>query len=229
MGEIAHEWGRFTWWVLHANPEVVATVGSAVVSAIVTAVLAVLTYYNVKATYRQASAMVQPALRVETTFYDYVHDASGVTNTGRTESGKCSLELVNLGDRPIVLLDVRGGAYPFARPSVVKQIGGLDEQILYPGIDNRRVVQFDFTNEVSEEIRRKVGCGYEFRVVASDLSRAIAVTYLLQPVVGRTTHSLGVPWRVRLKYKTLGVKGWFYYFKHGAMMKLSQFRKGSWK
>jgi hypothetical protein len=225
MNEIAYQWGRFAWWVYHANPEVVATVGSAIVSVIVTAILAVLTYYNVKATYRQASAMLQPALRIQTTFYDFVDDASGVSNTGSTESGKCSFQLVNLGDHPVVLLDVRGSAHPFARPSVVKQVGWLDEQILYPGFDNRRVVQFDFTNELSEEIRRKVGAGYEFRVVASDLSREISVTYVLHPVVGRITHYLRVPLRVRLKYKTLGIRRVYYHLKHGAMMWFNRFRK----
>jgi hypothetical protein len=81
MHEIAYQWGRFAWWLYNANPEVIAPILAAVVSVGVTAVLALLTFYNVRATYRQARAMLQPALKSETTFYDFVNDASGVSNT----------------------------------------------------------------------------------------------------------------------------------------------------
>jgi len=228
-GRFIYQWGKFAWWVSHTSPEVVATVCGAIMSAFVTAILAILTYYNVKATSRQARAMLQPALKIETTFHDFQMGVAGMRNTGSTEAGKGVLELLNLGDHPVVLLDVTCSAHPFARPSIVKQVGWLDEQVVYPGELYRRVVPFDFTNELSEEVSRKVGAGYEFRVVASDLSREIFVTYILQPVVGRMTtltHQ-GVPWRVRLKYRTLGIKRVWYHFKHGAMLWLIKFGKKS--
>lgn len=144
---------------------------------------------------------------------------------GTSESGIGSLELLNLGTNPVVLLDATCTVQPFGTPPIVEHFASLDEQILYPGVPFRKVVYFDFSKRISEEVRRKLGCPYEFQVVASDLSRRISLTYVFHPVVGRTRHRLGVPWRVRLKYRALGVKGWYYRLKYGAMLWLNRFRK----
>lgn len=227
---IAYEWGKFVWWLYHANPEAVATILAIVVSAGVTVFLAFFTFLNVRASSRQTRAMLQPALKIDTTFHnDPKHpkyDASGVA-PGTSESGIGSLEILNVGTNPVVLLDVRCSANPFGMPAVVKQVGSFDEQILYADSHHGVVIPFDFTGTVSEETRRRLGFGYEFRVVASDLSRQIWITYVLHPVLGRRTHYIGGPWRVRLKYKSLGMKRVYYHVKHEAMVKFSRFREKS--
>jgi hypothetical protein len=227
MNEIAYQWGKFAWWVYHANPEVVATVLAAVVSVGVTAILVVLTYYNVRASFRQARGMLQPALKIEGTIY--LEPTRLGPSPVTADSGKGRLHILNVGTSPVVLLDVTIKAKSFARPAVVAQYAWLDEQISYASSDDGILIEFDFSKSVSDETRRKIGCSYEFRVVASDLSREIAVTYLLEKLLerpdDRIRHRLGVPWRVRLKYRTLGIRRVYYHFKLGARMKLSRFRK----
>ncbi len=175
-------------------------------------------FYNVRATYRQARGMLQPALKIDTTFYK-IPGGPG-PNPAMIDSGKGRIQLLNVGKNPLVLLDVTCLAKPFARPVVMEQMGWLDEQILYAGSEDGITVPFDFSNKVPEETSRKVGYGFEFQVVASDLSRQISMTYVVHPVERRTTHHLGVPWRVKRKYATLGFRSRFYHLREKVLLNL---------
>lgn len=70
LREIAYQWGRFAWWLSQGTNSTALGALAAVLSVGVTAILTPLTFYIVRATYRQARAMLQPALKLETTFYN---------------------------------------------------------------------------------------------------------------------------------------------------------------
>lgn len=169
---------RFWWWVQQGG-------NSNVVLIAVTVCYVYLTHRIMKATARQATALLQPALSVARLA------KPGGENT-RT------LLVQNVGSQPVVFLDVTMGCFPHGKRPIVRRLRGWDDIILPAG--EHTELEYDFSKELSAIHSSPDACGYQALIVVSDLSRSVGGQYEFLPVLGRFSFTLGVPLRVRLRY-----------------------------
>jgi hypothetical protein len=189
---MASEWRQLIAWLNEGQH-------ATIVLVFITAFYAYLTYRMAKSAARQATAMLQPALKLEITF-----------DIGE-ESGTGKIGISNLGSQPIVLQDVQiryGGRVP-----LIRRFEGLDEFVIYPRALDHIEVPFDFTASLPAAFFQRGEAGYHLRVVASDLSRQVAATYEYFPVLRHETCRLGIPLRVRFRYFLKPLK-WRYHRVH---------------
>ncbi len=170
--------GRFWWWVQQGG-------NSSLVLVAITAWYVYLTHRIMKATARQATALLQPALSI-------------VRLVKPDEEGKRCLLIQNLGSQPVVFLDVVVGCFPYGKPGIVRRLRGWDDIVLPAGKDAE--LDYDFSKDMGSIHVSPDACGYQALIVVSDLSRQVGGQYEYLPVLGRLSFTLGVPLRVRLRY-----------------------------
>jgi len=163
---------------------------------VITAFYAYLTAHMAKTMSRQTRAMVQPIASLE------IHwDGDEYTPKGH-------FEIKNLGSQPILLLDVKltcvfrpmFGLRHNERWEFVEHQTLWDENIVPPGKPLQPM--FDFTRRLKDTNDQWSAneLGYELRVVASDLSRSVVLTYGLLPILSVAYCRAGIPSEVRMRY-----------------------------
>jgi hypothetical protein len=160
----------------------------------ITAWYAILTHWIMKATHKQATAVLQPQLSI----HPMVRQGEQTFHT---------LIVKNSGDRPIVFLDVRNSCHPDKRDSIVHNLH-WDDQILPPGEDYK--LKINFQKELEVIGVHESSCGFRTTIVVCDLSRQVAIEYEYLWVLGRFSCKSGMPWRVRFKY-WIRPWGWRYH------------------
>jgi hypothetical protein len=164
----------------------------------ITAWYAVLTYRMSKAMNRQTRAMVQPVLDIE------------VRGNEDEFYPKGSFIIRNAGTQPLILLDIELYCHMADIGSTTHQYSLWDEHILPPGQELQPL--FDFTREFERQgaqIWTRGWYSYQLRVVASDLSKSIVLTYSNIPVLSVTNVKAGLPRRVRWRHWNRAVR-WRY-------------------
>lgn len=151
----------------------------------ITAWYAILTHRIMRATARQARAILQPSLNI--CRYGPV--------AGRTEK---RLFIENLGAQAAVFLDVTVGCFPNGRKPIQRKLRGWDEIVL--GAGKNVDLTYDFVEELGRIGVDDSLCGYQVSIIAADLSRQIGGRYTYLPVIGQLTYTTGVPFSVRLRY-----------------------------
>ncbi len=197
---MAYEWGRFTWWLAQGQNAVAMQVAAAVLVAVITGWYALLTHWIMKATHKQATAVLQPQLSIHPM----------VRQEGETFH---TLLVQNSGDRPIVFLDVRNSCHPEGHKSIVHN-PWWEDQILPPGENYK--LEIDFSKELEKIGVPEGSCGFGTTLVVCDLGRQVVIQYEYLWVLGRFSCKTGMPWRIRFKYwmrpwrwRYHRVKGWF--------------------
>jgi hypothetical protein len=140
-----------------------------------------------KASTRQATAMLQPNLSINNLIE---HDRP---------SSRRHLYIKNQGTQPIVFLDFTIRCFPHGKKSIVQRKTALDDVILF--VAGEYDLNFDFSTELAAIHVQDSSCGYRVLLVVSDLSRQVVIQYEYFPVLGRTQCTLGMPLRVRWKYR----------------------------
>jgi hypothetical protein len=180
--------GRFWHWVQEGGNSNIILVG-------ITLIYVWLTGRIMKATTRQASGSLQPVLSL----------------CRFAKSGDESFHTIlieNKSDRPVVFLDVVISCHPMGHKAIVHNLRGWDDQILSTG-DNARL-KLDFSKELAA-LRIDISmCGFGADIVVSDLSRQVAIQYDFAWAVGRFACKVGMPFRVRWRYR-LRPWGWRYH------------------
>ncbi len=171
----------------------------------ITAWYAYLTHRIAKSSALQAKAVLQPILALQMNFNNDDIQPAG------------DFEVINLGSHPAVLLDVRLFCYAQGSQPVMLPFAGLDEQIVRA--DSSVKCKFDINTKVPTRAIQQGAFSYRLVVVASDLSRRVAAVYEILPVVGRRTCRLGMPLRVRAKYRARPLKWGYYRMKDWIMAK----------
>jgi hypothetical protein len=148
-----------------------------------------------KATAKQASAALQPEL--------------SLCRLGKSGDESFHTILIeNKSDRPVVFLDVVISCHPMGHKAIVHKLRGWDDQILSAG--NNAMLKLDFSEELTA-LRVDISmCGFGADIVVSDLSRQVAIQYDFVWVVGRFACKVGMPFRVRWRYR-LRPWGWRYH------------------
>jgi hypothetical protein len=170
--------GRFWWWLQQGGNSNIILIG-------VTVCYVYLTHRIMKATTRQATAFLQPALSI----------ARLVKPDGERMR---TLLIRNLGSQPVVFLDVMVSCFPHGKPAIVHRLRGWDDMVLPAG--KHAELEYDFSKELTAIHVSLDACGYQALIVVSDLSRQVGGQYEYLPVLGRLTFTLGVPLWVRLRY-----------------------------
>ena len=181
------ELGRFWYWVQQGG-------NSNLVLIAVTICYVLLTHRIMKASVQQARALLQPALSVN------------VLLKGN-QGSKSFITIKNIGNQSVVFLAVIVKCLPRMAVAIMHQ-KGWDDLVLPAGETTE--LEYDFRQELEQLGTSSDYCGYQVRLVVSDLSRQVVGEYEFLPVLGRLSYRTGFPLRVRLPYLVRKWK-WAYY------------------
>jgi hypothetical protein len=156
----------------------------------VTTVYVILTWRILKATARQAAAVLQPVLSVFK--WTKPEDPDGTY-----------LTIENQGNQPVVFLDVSVSVFRGGRRCLFQQEVLWADEVL--PTKQRRDLDYGYRTKLAELNIQGWDCAYVISILAADLSRQVIAHYEFAPVVGYLSCKLGMP--VRLRW-SLFVRRW---------------------
>jgi hypothetical protein len=146
----------------------------------VTTVYVFLTWRIVRATARQAAAMLQPVLSVS---------RFSQMREGRNDNNNVLVK--NLGNQPVVFLHVVLTCHIFGHETIIRHEAGYRDHVL--ATQSHIIIPFDFSTELALDNIQPDFCGFGIFIVVSDLSRQVVAQYVYAPVVGHLSCTLGYP------------------------------------
>lgn len=185
---------RFWYWVQQGGNSNIVLIG-------VTAWYVLLTRRIMKATARQAAAMLQPVLTI-----------NGFIKSDEPNAKYIYVE--NAGSQPVVLIDLQISCYPHGRKPMTKSGVIFADYVL--SATKQIELPYGFAKELNAIHVSEDMCGYQISIVVADLSRQVVAHYQYYPVMGHLTCTLGMPsstqWRVLVrqwKWKYYGLRSFF--------------------
>ena len=178
MSFLGSQLWRFWYWVQQGGNSNIILVG-------VTLWYVVVTRRIMKATARQAAAMLEPALTI-----------CGLLKRDEP-AAKCFL-VENVGAQPIVILDIQEDCYLQGHKFLTKANWLWMDVVI--SANAHKEFSYGFDKELAARHIQEFDCAYQISVVVSDLSRQVVACYRYHPGTGDVTCTLGMPVTVRLRH-----------------------------